>query len=225
MKKISKVLWGIVLIVLGIIIGCNALGYTHINIFFDGWWTLFIIIPCFIDLFNGNESKVGNLIGIAIGVILMLACNGLFDFDIILKLIVPIILVIIGLSMIFNETIKSEISKKVKQGKKDGLENIVATFAEQNVNKDNEDFRGADVEAIFGGVNLNIKNANLGNETYIKTTSIFGGIEIIVPSDVNVKVKSTPIFGGVSNKCVNQKESTKVIYVDAFSLFGGVDIK
>ena len=61
MKKFGNVLWGIVLIIIGLIIGGNALGIVNINIFFDGWWTLFIIIPCFIGLFKDDE-KTGNLI-------------------------------------------------------------------------------------------------------------------------------------------------------------------
>ena len=58
MKKFGNVLWGIVLIIIGLIIGGNALGITDINIFFDGWWTMFIIIPCFIGLFK-EEDKIG----------------------------------------------------------------------------------------------------------------------------------------------------------------------
>ena len=86
MKKFGNVLWGIVLIVIGLIIGGNALGITNINIFFDGWWTLFIIIPCFIGLFKDNE-KTGNLIGLLIGVALLLACQDILDFGLILSLI------------------------------------------------------------------------------------------------------------------------------------------
>ena len=61
MKKIGNKLWGILLIVLGVIFGGNATGLFNINIFFDGWWTLFIIIPCFISLFterNGMRRAV-----------------------------------------------------------------------------------------------------------------------------------------------------------------------
>ena len=47
----------------------------------------------------------------------------------------------------------------------------------------------------------------------------------MVPQDVKVKIKSTPIFGGVSNKSVSNKDSKKTIYIDAFCMFGGVDIK
>ena len=38
----------------GVIFGLNALEITDINIFFDGWWTLFIIVPCFIGLFKDD---------------------------------------------------------------------------------------------------------------------------------------------------------------------------
>ena len=47
MKKAGNILWGIVLIVIGVIFALNALDITSIDIFFDGWWTLFIIIPSF----------------------------------------------------------------------------------------------------------------------------------------------------------------------------------
>ncbi len=70
------------LIALGIILGLNALGITNINIFFEGWWTLFIIVPCFIGLFTEKE-KTGNIIGLLIGIVLFLGCRDLLDFDII----------------------------------------------------------------------------------------------------------------------------------------------
>mgnify|MGYP005776887543 FL=1 len=226
MSNLSKILWGIVFIVIGIIIGLNALGVTNINIFFDGWWTLFIIIPCLIGLFdNDSEGKTGNLIGIVIGVILLLAIRGVISFQIVGKLIIPIIFVGIGLSIIFNETLKSKVSDKVKEAKKNGLETYAATFGEQNVKKDGEDFNGANLDAVFGSVNLDLRKANITNETAIKASAIFGGVEILVPENVNVKVKSTPIFGGVSNKTTYNKESQIVVYIDAFCMFGGVDIK
>ena len=52
MKNISSVIWGIVLIVAGALFGLNALNITNIDIFFDGWWTLFIIVPCAVGLFT-----------------------------------------------------------------------------------------------------------------------------------------------------------------------------
>lgn len=52
MKKISNVIWGVVLIAVGVLFALNALSITHIDMFFDGWWTLFIIVPCTVGLFK-----------------------------------------------------------------------------------------------------------------------------------------------------------------------------
>lgn len=47
MKKIENTVIGFILIIIGVIIGLNAFHITNIDLFFDGWWTLFIIVPCF----------------------------------------------------------------------------------------------------------------------------------------------------------------------------------
>ena len=65
MKKTGNILWGLLLVALGIIIGLNTLGIADINIFFRGWWTLFIIIPSFISIIKDDE-KIGSLIAFLI---------------------------------------------------------------------------------------------------------------------------------------------------------------
>ncbi len=54
--------------------------------------------------------------------------------------------------------------------------------------------------AVFGGVDLNLKDARIYHDVVINVTSVFGGGEILVPPNVKVKVSSLPIFGGVSNR-------------------------
>ena len=114
MNTMKNVFWGIVLIVLGLILGLNALDITNINIFFDGWWTLFIIVPCFIGLFN-DKDKTGNIIGLLIGIALLLCSLGILDFDIIWKLSFPTILVIIGLSFVFKDSLNNKINKEINK--------------------------------------------------------------------------------------------------------------
>ena len=95
MKKTRNVLWGIVFVVLGVIFGLNALEITDINIFFDGWWTLFIIVPCFINIFK-EEDKTGDFIGLLIGLVLLLCSQDYLEFEVVWRLMIPAILVIIG---------------------------------------------------------------------------------------------------------------------------------
>ncbi len=227
MKKFGNALWGIVLIIIGLIIGGNALGITNINIFFDGWWTLFIIVPCFIGLFKENE-KTGNLIGLLIGVALLLGCQNILDFDLIWKLAFPTILVIIGLSIVFKDTLGGKVSSEIKKlnEKRNGENIYCATFAGQNINFDGEKFTGADLTAVFGGVKFDLRKAIIDSDVVINASSTFGGIEIYVPSNVKVKTKSTSIFGGIENKAnTEENENSHTIYINGTALFGGVEIK
>ena len=227
MKKVESILWGIVFIVLGLIIAGNVLGITNIKIFFNGWWTLFIIIPCFIGLFKNNR-RTGNIIGLIIGVALLLACQGILRFDLVWKLLFPGILIIIGISFIFRDTIGGKISKEIKELNKNRNETneYCATFSEQNVKFDDDKFTGVDLTAVFGGVKCDLRKAIIEEDQVINATSIFGGIEIYVPENVKVKIKSTPIFGGVSDKASYSKnEQSNIIYINATCIFGGVEVK
>ena len=225
MKKTSNLLWGTLFIIIGLIFGLNALEITNINIFFDGWWTLFIIVPCFIGLFNEKE-KTGNIIGLIIGICLLLASNNIIRFEIIWKLMFPSILVIIGLSLIFKDTINSKVKKEIKKLNKTNDKEYYATFGAQTLNYDKEEFKGCDMNAVFGGITCELQESIIKDSAVINATSIFGIITIKVPKDVKVKITSTPIFGGVSDEREEKNnDSKKILYINATCLFGGVEIK
>lgn len=227
MKKVSKILWGVAFIVAGVIFALNAFGITDIEIFFDGWWTLFIIVPCLIGIFS-EKDKLGNIIGLAVGVFLLLCCQNVLDFDILWKLAVPAIIVVIGLKLIFGAVFGDKATKILESSRQSG-ENIktgCATFSGQNLNFDGERFSGAELTAVFGGVKCDLRNAIIERDCAINATSIFGGIDIFVPDYINVKVNSNSIFGGVSQKNRHPDIPGAVtVYVNATCMFGGVDIK
>ena len=208
------------------IIGGNALGITNINIFFDGWWTLFIIVPCFIGLFKERE-KTGNIIGLLIGIVLLLCCQDLLNFDMIWKLALPTVLIIIGISFIFKDTFNSKISKEINKLNENRPKDseYYATFSGQNVKFDGEKFNGAELTAVFCGVKCDLTKAIIENDVVINATSVFGGIDILVPENVKVRIKSSSIFGGVDEKKKSDTTEGHIIYVNATCIFGGVDIK
>ena len=226
MNNIKNILWGIILVIIGVIIGLNTIGITDIDIFFDGWWTLVIIVPCFIGLFT-NKDKTGNIIGLLVGVILLLGMQNIIDFNLIWKLLLPSIIVIIGLSLIFKNTFNSKINNEIKKlNNKNTKDNeYCATFSGQRIDFPNEEFKGATLNSVFGSITCDLREAKIKEDVIINASSVFGGIDIIVPDDVNIKIKSNSIFGGVNNKKKNNEDKKYTIYVNASCLFGGVDIK
>lgn len=225
MKKFSSVIWGIVLIAVGAIFALNALNITNIDVFFDGWWTLFIIVPCTVGLFTDRE-KTGNIIGLAIGVFLLLCCQDILSFSMLWKLLVPAIIVLIGLKLIFNGLFGNKANEIIAKIKQNGGEVKAgcATFSGCDLNYDGEIFEGAELTAVFGGVECDLRNAVIEKDCAIQVSAIFGGIDILVSDNVNVKVNSNCIFGDISNK-TSVHNGAPTIYVNGTCMFGGVEIK
>ena len=225
MKKASRMIWGIVLIAVGVLFALNALNITNIDVFFDGWWTLFIIVPCIVGLFTERE-KTGNVIGIAVGVCLLLGCQDVLDFSVLWKLLVPAVIVVIGLKMVLTGLFGSKANEMIAKMKESGKDPKAgcATFSGCNMNYDGEVFEGAELTAVFGGVKCDLRNAIIDKDCAIGASAIFGGIDILVPDHVNVKVSSNSIFGGVSNKTAFHKDAP-TIYISGTCMFGGVEIK
>ena len=230
MKQIKPIIWGIAIIALGIIFGGNALGLFSLDIFFDGWWTLFIIIPSIVS-FITDKDKIMSLGFIAVGVILLLAAQDVFSYDVAWKVILAVFLVAVGLSIIvrnlFHRKNDQEVVKKVAEAEKSGksMDSQFAVFSGTDRVYKDETFSGSNISAIFGGVSLDLRNAKFTGDTVIKAFALFGGIDIIVPSDIKIKLKSGFIFGGFSDDRKDPSDKGKyTIYIDAAGGFGGITI-
>lgn len=101
MKQTKSIIWGIAILALGIFFGGKALGLFDFELFFNGWWTLFIIIPSLVSLCT-ERFKFGSLFMLALGVILLLASQDVFSWDAAWKVILAAFFVTVGLSIIFK---------------------------------------------------------------------------------------------------------------------------
>ncbi len=227
MNKGKNLFWGILLIIVGGIWGTNILGITDIDILFDGWWTLFIILPCLQGLFTDND-KMGNFIGLVIGILLLLSCRDIVNLSSIWKLIFPFIIVMIGVKLLFKDIFQKDFGKTKEMLSKNGvsLKEHAAVFSGANIDYSNEAFEGAELNAIFGGLKCDLRRAVFAENCVIKVSSIFGGVDLMVPEDIDVKVSVTCLFGGVSDKRVRKNTGNRItLYIEGMALFGGVDIK
>lgn len=225
MKKLNNVLWGIVLVAVGVVWALDLLGIMDVNIFFKGWWTMFIIIPCTIGLFTERE-KTGNLVGIAIGVCLLLCSWDILSFKLLGKLLVPALIVIFGLKLVFNGLFGNKGKEMLKKMKQEGksFKTGSAAFSGCDLNYDNQVFEGAELTAVFGGISCDLRKAIINQDCAISVTAVFGGIDILVPPGINVKVNANGIFGGTSNKTATY-QNAPTIYISGNCIFGGVEIQ
>lgn len=210
MKK--NYLLGIFIIFIGIIFLGNNLEIWDINIFFKGWWTLFIIIPSIKELLK--KEYVSSLLGITIGILLLLSCNDIIEWNMVGKIFLPVVIIMVGVSILF----------KSKRGIKDKEKDIyfgIFSGTEEKITKLNKNLTCI---SIFGGIDLDLRNTKIEKDVKIECISIFGGTDIHLPSNVCVKSSGIPILGGFENKNNTAENAINTIYIDYVCIFGGVDV-
>ena len=224
MKQAKRIIWGLVLIALGVLYGLNQLDILPFELFFPGWWTLFIIVPSIIALLT-EPNKLGALIGLLFGVLFLLQEWNVVEGDLLWKLVLPVIIILVGVKLLFSSRrTRSDGSAKPIEGG-GAPSRCVAVFSGQELRFNGQEFHGTDTAAIFGGMELFAGNAIIQNDCIIRATAVFGGVDIHLPPTVNVQVVSHGLFGGVENHRANTvQEGVPTVYVYATAVFGGVDI-
>ena len=165
MKKLAKQFLGFSIAAIGVLWILNVTGVIGFDIFFRGWWTLLIILPCTAHLIA--HPNWGSFSGIALGAILLLQAQGYIDWSVFWKLCLAIIFIAFGIMLIFSKSGRPE-SWNCHDSRggcsiisRDGrnILKISSAFGEQNHRVEAEEFDGADIEVSFGSVRLDLRNA------------------------------------------------------------------
>ena len=222
-RNISNILLGLFWIVAGIGIAAAVVGRFDLWGFIRLWWPLFLIIPCFLSIVKHGFGN-GSFIGVIIGVLFLLSNHGIVDGYWIRRMIVPIILIVIGLNLILKPIFKKT-HRMPELNIVQGNQEHAAVFSSQKIRYPNEVCLGGKLDAVFGSLDLDLRDAIIQSDIVFKVSSVFGSAQISVPSGVRVKVYSSSVFGGTDNKTVNQGDAAFTIYFDTSCMFGGVTIK
>ncbi|MDO4978657.1 MAG: LiaF-related protein [Candidatus Saccharibacteria bacterium] len=230
MKTFRRVLWGLVFIALGVIFILKATNVITGDIFFKGWWTLLIIVPSIISLFDftDKDGKFLNAFLIVLGVVMLLASQDVIAWEDMWKILAPSALVLIGLSILLSTIIGSSVKKKIDKANlangKDGA-SYTAIFSGQEEKYPKGEFKGCSVSAVFGGIDLDLSNVTVSDVAIINASAVFGGVSICVPKGMKVQYTSNSLFGGVSNDAnTESKKGAGTILINASCFCGGVDI-
>jgi len=87
-------------------------------------------------------------------------------------------------------------------------------------------FRGADLGAFMGGVNLDLTGAKMaGDEAEIDVFAMWGGIEIRVPPEWTVVSKVMPLMAAFEDKTQPSPGAQKRLLMRGVVVMGGVDVK
>lgn len=217
-KKISRVIWGICLIAIGIIFILNSFKIVNINIFFNGWWTLFIIVPSFIGIIFDKVKSI-NVFFFVLGLSLLCYSLSIIQFENIFDIILCFIFILLGVKFIFGKT------EKIEDVNSNG-EQVPTYFSVFGTSKEIlEDEKNCKIISLIGHTTIDLSNIKKAQEYNIKVYTILGGCELITNKDDCIISNIFNVLGTFKNKHSKTKKSKKTIYLNGLTLFGGVNIK
>lgn len=186
------------------------------------YWPVILIVIGANQLLTKGHSVISGTVLILAGLFFSLRNLGLLPVDI-GSYFWPALLIITGLLVIFGRLRYNG----VPMSKDDSLNHFVV-FSGLESKCISKGFKGGRATALFGGIDLDFRDADLGKEgAVLELTAVFGGINIKVPDHWKVVVTGTPIFGGWENKTktpADLAESQPTLSVRCFPLFGGIEI-
>ncbi|MDD5935838.1 MAG: LiaF-related protein [Clostridiales bacterium] len=236
-KNTSNYLIGGIFVLLGIFLAGRATGFINFSIFFDGWWSLFVIVPCFISLFGNNGDKTGSLIGLCIGLLLLLSAQDIIQWRMFGPLCGAAILILVGARMLFpKKQIKYDdvnyktYENNTNQGSQQNQQNNYQQNYTQNgtsnpsgysytyTNQDNSN----PFEKNYSNSQQNYQSARQSGGS-VACTAVFSGRELHFDNEVFSGAVLSAVLGGIEIDLRNAIIRENVV-IEAKAIMGGIDI-
>jgi len=90
------------------------------------------------------------------------------------------------------------------------------------------EFKGGELNAVFGGITLDLRRTNLPvGETILDINAVFGGITIYVPVDWFVETHLDAVFGGFQDNRLPKEplDTTRKLTITGSCVFGGGELR
>jgi predicted membrane protein len=223
----QRVVIGAFILIIGLIALIDKLNIFESLHFFQFWPTVFIAVGILKILHSKGRSSIfigGGLI--FVGVVLTLKHLGLLNIN--LWDWWPAILIAVGAYIMFKDKGRGG-SMVFGSGEQASSDNscldISVVMGGNKTISNSQDFKGGDITAVMGGVELDLRGASISSDAVLNLWATWGGIVIKVPEDWSVINRGTALMGAIEDKTISPSGATKRLIVTGTAIMGGVEIK
>lgn len=204
-NKRTNIFLGLVFLLIGVFSLLGSLNIVSFNIFFPGWWTLFIIVPSIICMLE-EKINFANVFSLTLGIILLLSVNNIISFSLVIKIIIPVFLIIFGMYIVLLASLKNAKSY------------VFST-------KSFEIEENSEINTLFSTLHLKF-NKLKGKENSINIHSVFSEVILYVPKGTRVIVEGSKVFSDVIDHREEKEENyTSTLYLKMNNLFSDIVIR
>ncbi len=225
-----RLVFGGIIILIGILALIDNLNIFHTRDLISFWPTVFIVIGIF--KLSQARGRSGSILGgglILLGGILTLNHMGIINIR--MRDAWPLFLIGAGMLVIFKgklvQTLDGAVHDPMLKDKTDDQTeiDIVAVMSGNQGNITSQNFRGGEITAIMGGVDLDLRNASIQTEAVINVLAFWGGIALKVPQDWTVINNTSCFLGGIDDSTIPGMNANKRLVITGTAVMGGIEIK
>jgi hypothetical protein len=217
-NNILRAFFGLAVLLIGGILLAQNLGVIkqiEWKMVWGGIWSAAFVLAGLAAIIN-RKNWIWGIVLLAIGVSSALQTFGVVDINI-WKLFWPAILMFVGVSVLFD-------MGTGKAKKQTSNSNIQAIFYGEEAKNDGE-YTGGAISAVFGGVELDLRKADVKDGTEIEVFAFCGGIELHLPSDVIVENRVRGFLGGSEDKTRSDEKAKRKVIIKGDCILGGLEIR
>ncbi len=223
----GRIFWGLVLILVGALILAYRFDFWDFGYLFATWWpAIFILIGLSILIGNGFRNPGPGIFFILFGTVVLLWHLDILHYEM-WRYLWPAGLIILGLWILLRPAARPRPNTAAAPVQGHDID-ASAVFSGLKRRVDSRGFKGGEVAAVFGNVELDLLSTSLeGGKATLEATSVFGTITIFVPRNWRIVSDGTPVLGSYVMKHQNpvESEATETLYVRGAAVFGSVTIK
>jgi hypothetical protein len=218
----SRVLIGVLVVLLGVALLANTTGLYDTGPLLQYVPSLFVLAGVYAMVVSRFENLFGPLAVVVVAGTVQAVVLGAVEGAAVWQFW-PVLVILFGLSVLLGR-IRSR-SVDVEGSYLDA----VAVFGGVERRATSGAFRGATLTALFGGTELDLRDAAVDDPpARVSATALFGGVEVIVPREWNVQIDVLPVLGAAEDERPRREREpvteTVDLVVTGFAAFGGVSV-
>lgn len=212
---------GLVLLIFGAGFLLDQLELLEFGALLSTWWPLIIIAIAVIQMVTRSVAPAVSIFLLLVGAYLQVAQLDLLPIDL-GRVFWPSLLILAGLYLVLTRSFRHPVGVSMED-----RVNSFVIFGGTEQRIDSKNFIGGSAMALFGGTEIDLRDAALAPEgAVLDLTAAFGGIEVSVPDDWKVRASGLPLFGGWENKTRRKGDAADgpTLTVRCVAAFGGIEL-
>jgi hypothetical protein len=189
------------------------------------WWPLIIIAVGAARFLDPHASRIGSAVIIGVGTLLLLDNIRLIQFDV--RDVIPLGIALLGGKLVWDSLGRQTARRNRFTEDTGAIIHVFAFMAGVRRQASSSAFRGGDANAIMGGVELDLRSAQVpdGEQVILDTFAWWGGVEVTVPPHWRVEGSVLPLMGSFEDKTSSKGAPGPVLIVRGVAVMGAVEVK